>query len=305
MAGSAQCNVVTATEDTARVNGRCRKYSLFIPDGVTQGKQVPAILFLHGFTRSRHKHRGLAMRLCRSLNLIVLTPDSPAMVLPALIGQAERAQARCINEAVSFTGWLRDLPYVDPAAVLLGGFSAGGAAALSATVELQRTGAPPLGLLLLDAVPWPRTVADASVLQPLKGGCLLVESEPSSFNSHLAFRNEVLPALPSEWRWPGGEGDIATGRISVIRVPGSAHIDVEDGEHHDSFLGRLAWGEPRASMTQQFQDLAEEFVAEALESTPCASQSTPASNHHRVVKKNGEVAVRACSEDAAAAAAAA
>jgi len=267
MAGIAQCNAVTATEGTLDVNGKRRKYSIFVPTKATQGEQVPALLFLHGFTRNRHKHRGLAMRLCRSLSVVVLTPDSPPLAFPSLVGQLQSAQARCIADAVCWTGWLRDLPYVDPAAVLLGGFSAGGAAAFSATLELQRAGAPPIGLLLLDAVPWPRTISDASELQPLKRGCLLIESEPSSFNKQLAFRNEVLPGLPPEWHYQGGEGDISTGRISVTRVPGSAHIDAEDAEHRDCCCcccGRCLWGKPRAEKSLQFQDLAEKFIADAL-----------------------------------------
>jgi hypothetical protein len=248
------------------VRGSKRQYSIFVPDQASAGNPVPALIFFHGVKRSRHKHRELAMRLSRSLNLVVLTPDSPALLLPSLLCRLERAHARCINDAVFFTKWLRDQPFVNPAAVLVGGFSVGGAIAFGAAVDLQHAGTPPVGLLLLDAVPWPRTVLEASRLKPLNGGCLLIESEASAYNKQLAFRHEVLAALPSEFGWPGGSGDIETGKVSAIRVLGSSHIDVEDGglEHRDGILGRLKWGEPQAAKTKSFHDLAEEFANAAL-----------------------------------------
>jgi len=267
MVGEWQSRTITTEEGRLNVRGRNRKYNIFVPTLASVGEPVPALIFFYGVTRSRHKHRELAMRLCRSLNLVVLTPDSPALFLPSLLCQLEKAQARCVADAVFFAKWLRDQPFVNPAALLVGGFSAGGAIAFGATLDLQHDGTPPLGLLLLDAVPWPRTVLEASKLKPLNGGCLLVESEASANNKQLAFRHEVLATLPSEWCWPGGSGDVATGKVSAIRVLGSSHVDVEDGgpEHRDGILGRLAWGEPRSAKTQSFHDLSEEFIIAALQ----------------------------------------
>jgi len=281
MAAESEGRAVTHEESHLKVHGCNRKYSIFVPTQASAGEPVPALIFFHGVTRSRVKHRGLAMRLSRSLNLVVLTPESPTVVVPSLLCQRERARARCIADAVFFTKWLRNQPFVDPAAVLVGGFDAGGAVALGATVDLQDAGTPPLGLLLLDPVPWPRTVSEASHLEPLNGGCLLVESEASAYNKQLAFRNEVFTALPSEWCWPGGSGDIATGKVSAVRVLGASHVDVEeilkkshhattceveDGglDHRDGILSRLAWGEPHAAKTKSFHDLAEEFAVAAL-----------------------------------------
>jgi len=266
MAAESQSCAKAHEESHLSVHGSNRQYSIFVPAQADAGEPVPAMLFFHGVTRSRHKHRGLAMRLCRSLNIVVLTPELPGLVLPSLLCQLKRAHARCIADAVFFAKWLRDQPFVNPAAVLIGGFSTGGAVAFGAAIDLQHAGTPPLALLLLDAVPWPRTVSEASQLKPLSGGCLLVESEASAYNKQLAFRHEVFTALPSEWCWPGGSGDVATGKLSAVRVLCSSHIDVEDAglEHRDGLLNRLAWGEPRAAKTKSFHDLAEEFAIAAL-----------------------------------------
>jgi len=163
--------------------------------------------------------------------------------------------------------WLRSLPQVDASRVMLGGFSAGGAVAFEASVELQRLGEAPHALALLDAVPWPRTTEAARHLhEPLRGGTLLLESEPSAYNHSLAFRKEVLSALP-EWK---------AGQPTVMAVPGSNHIDVEDADAKDNEpWGKLLWGEPQVEKTLVFQELLEGFVQEAVRGPSAGTGKEP------------------------------
>jgi len=88
------------------------------------------------------------------------------------------AQARNIDGAVEHVFWALSLrgrggaPWVDPTRVALGGHSAGGAVSLEAAVALRCRGVRVAGLVLLDAVPWPRTVATAAGLfEPRTGRC--------------------------------------------------------------------------------------------------------------------------------------
>lgn len=281
-------SVVRVEEGALDIEGARRPYSLFLPPGGCRGR--PALLFLHGFSRGKSKHRGLARRLA-SRGLVVLTPDLAPLLRPALLGAAESGRERCVREAVAFARWLA--ADVTDGKIALAGFSAGGAVAFEAAVELQSSGLPPVAVLLLDAVPWSRTVAAAPRFAAPPCGVLLMETEASSFNLYRGFRKEVLPQLP-EWRRQG---------VLLVSVPGSRHIDAEaagrvcddrlaweeeDGSAsgaRDWFVGRLIWGEAQPEFAVSFQTLAEAFLTQSLlaehhheeaASSQAASASSPA-----------------------------
>jgi len=239
--------------------GEQRDCGIFTPANASES--TPALVFLHGFTRSHQRHHGLARRLASQLGFRVVLPNLPPLLEAALTGSVDEARGQAVEEAVALVQWLRAMPGVDPRRVVLGGFSAGGAAALEAAARLSElTGTPPLACMLLDAVPWARRTAAAAACMaaPPPGGVLLIESEPSAYNEELAFRREVLPQLPSE------------ASVRVVSVSGSKHVDVEDsrcGGVVDELLGGLLWGEPCAEKTAAFHDLAVGFVRDVLESS--------------------------------------
>uniref|UniRef100_A0A7S4T1J3 Alpha/beta hydrolase fold-3 domain-containing protein n=1 Tax=Alexandrium monilatum TaxID=311494 RepID=A0A7S4T1J3_9DINO len=239
--------------------GEQRDCGIFTPANASES--TPALVFLHGFTRSHQRHHGLARRLASQLGFRVVLPNLPPLLEAALLGSGDEARGRAVEEAVALVQWLRAMPGVDPRRVVLGGFSAGGAAALEAAARLSElTGTPPLACMLLDAVPWARRTAAAAACMaaPPPGGVLLLESEPSAYNEELAFRREVLPRLPPE------------ASVRVVSVSGSKHVDVEDsrcGGPVDELLGGLLWGEPCPEKTATFQDLAVGFVRDVLESS--------------------------------------
>jgi pimeloyl-ACP methyl ester carboxylesterase len=96
---------------------------------------------------------------------------------------------------------------VDPGRVALAGFSAGGAVAIEAAARGARVRA----VVLLDAVPWRRTLAAARQMPEAR--LLSLRSEPSACNARGSVR-ELLAALPFE--------------SDDVRITGATHCDAED-----------------------------------------------------------------------------
>jgi pimeloyl-ACP methyl ester carboxylesterase len=92
--------------------------------------------------------------------------------------------------------WLKDRT-ADPSDTLaeqidvdrigLAGHSAGGAISFEAAIDLQNIGEPLAALVLLDAVPWDRTIARAG--EPVQLPMSSLRSEPSSCNNKGAVLN--------------------------------------------------------------------------------------------------------------------
>eukprot|EP00931_Biecheleriopsis_adriatica_P086077 TRINITY_DN60803_c0_g1_i1.p1 TRINITY_DN60803_c0_g1~~TRINITY_DN60803_c0_g1_i1.p1 ORF type:complete len:384 (-),score=87.96 TRINITY_DN60803_c0_g1_i1:453-1604(-) len=206
------------------VDGQQRSFALFnLADVFETGTaQRPALLFVHGLTGDRSKHMGLARRLCRALGIIVMVPDVDPLMSP--LGLKEEA---AIREATVHAEWLSSRKDVNSKALMLGGFSAGGAVALEVAADLQAKGLQPVALALLDPVPWKRTSDAAMRLASLQGGVLVLQSEPSAFTNFGAFHDQVVPTLASKQNTCKEFADFQLGDLVVLTVNESSHAEAE------------------------------------------------------------------------------
>jgi hypothetical protein len=182
--GPLQVQVESGTRTTSA--GDTVAYSLFIPVASAQPPQPPwpAVVLNHGFARSKEKQYNNALYMAQR-GIVVLTPNQVSLLT------GEQGQLRNIANTVDHVQWLKDRTAdpsdplagrIDPNGIGLAGHSAGGAISFEATIDLQNIGQPPAALVLLDAVPWGRTVARAGELVQLPMSSL--RSEPSSCNSN-------------------------------------------------------------------------------------------------------------------------
>lgn len=231
-------------------------YSLFMPQPSASfaTPPYPAVVISHGFARSKRFHADTACALAER-GIVVLTPD-----LISLLG-GEEAQLRNIETLVDHVRWLRtraateDDPLfslLDPGRIGLVGHSAGGAVSLEAAIELAEAGESIDALMLLDGVPWARTVHRAGELPELAFAS--VRSEPTACNTGGAIL-DVLARLP-----------FATEDILVVS---GSHCDPENPT--DS-LCRLACGGSNEQARGAYQELVGAFLGEAL-AAPYASAS--------------------------------
>ncbi|MBN2561012.1 MAG: alpha/beta fold hydrolase [Phycisphaerae bacterium] len=223
-------------------------YSLFMPQPRESlaVPPYPAVVISHGFARSKRFHANTACALAER-GIVVLTPD-----LISLLGGKE-AQLRNIENLVDHVRWLRtraateDDPLfglLDPGRIGLVGHSAGGAISLEAAIELAEAGESVDALMLLDGVPWARTVDRAGELPELAFAS--VRSEPAACNAEGAIR-DVLARLP-----------FATEDILVV---GGSHCDPENPT---DLLCRLACGGSNEQARAAYQDLVGAFLGDAL-----------------------------------------
>ncbi len=161
------------------------------------------VVLVHGFARNPSHHADHVAAL-GGVRVAVVAP-----AMPSLLG-GETARDVAVGETVAATARLRrsvgpDVP------VTLVGFSAGGAIVTEAAARLAADGHKPDGLVLLDPVPWSRTLtAAASLPRELPGLVLL--APPGGCNA--GGRGELLAAaLP--------------GPTLVETVPGASHCDFE------------------------------------------------------------------------------
>lgn len=220
-----EIEIVRQESGSLSVNGEARNYTLFHPTDLANPGNVtarPALLFLHGLLGDRGKHQCLARRLCRALGAIVMVPDVVPLMSP--VGLDEEA---CVREATIYASWLAKREDVDASKVVLGGFSAGGAAALESAANLQQSGFRPAALALLDPVPWTRTVAAAGRLAALDGGILLLLSEPSITTKYGAFQKEIMPLLTSKYEPCRDLSQFRVGSLLMLTVNNAQHLDAE------------------------------------------------------------------------------
>jgi len=240
---------VRVEHDTRRTTaGDQVAYSLFMPQPGESlaAPPYPVVVISHGFARSKRFHANTACALAER-GIVVLTPD-----LISLLG-GEEAQQRNIENLVDHVRWLRtraameDDPLfglLDPGRTGLVGHSAGGAISLEAAIELAQAGEDIAALMLLDGVPWARTVDRAADLPELAFAS--VRSEPTACNAEGAIR-DVLARLP-----------FATEDILVVD---GSHCDPEDPT---DLLCRITCGGSSEQARAAYQELIGAFLGDAL-----------------------------------------
>lgn len=198
---------------------------LYVPDAVggEPAAAVAGFVLLHGFGGKRAHLAALAARLAAA-GCAVLLPDMSSL----FSGPREAAQLRNVRAFADHAEWLVAQrgtgggALVDPARLVLGGHSAGGAVSFEACAELAARGGETraAACVLLDGVPWPRTMREAAGAFPLQRTVIVsLRAEPSAWNK----RAEVLKALAATAA--GAAGCNLDERIIDVLIRGSRHAD--------------------------------------------------------------------------------
>ena len=147
---------------------------------------APLAVLVHGFGGQRTHMRHHAEALARE-GYAVVAPDMSSL-LPG-----PPAQVRNIAMVVAHVQRLiaGAPPATDAARVLLVGHSAGGAVVLEAAVALAGAGQPAAAVVLLDAVPWPRTRTVAATFPCDRTLLISIRSAPSAWN----LQGAIAPTL--------------------------------------------------------------------------------------------------------------
>lgn len=223
-------------------------YDLYVPrpSSALPGPPWPAVVLDHGFARSKGRHASTS-RFLAERGVVVLVAN-----LVSLLG-GESAQLANVANTRDHVAWLRArsaspgdslFGLVDPERVALAGHSAGGAVAFEAAAD----GIQAKAVVLLDAVPWPRTIESARRMAATR--ILSLRSEPSACNAHGSVR-KLLAHL-------GFESD-------DVRIVGGTHCDAEDPT--DGFCRLFCGGtsdEARAAYLRLFYL----YVRDALDVPP-------------------------------------
>lgn len=243
--------VETATRQTSA--GDSISYDLYVPQALPSlpAPPWPALVLNHGFARDKRHHADTA-RFLAERGLIVLVPN-----LVSLLG-GEPAQLRNVVNTVDHMSWLRTrsatpgdrlFGVLDPLRIGLAGHSAGGAIALEAArVQEREAGLPVSALVLLDAVPWPRTLARAEELLPIFA--LSLRSDPSACN---AFGSGL------------GVLDVVRFPMDDVRVVQATHCDPEGPS---DVLCALACGAATEHGRSLYRWLLYSFLRETLKAPP-------------------------------------
>lgn len=224
------------------------RYDLFIPIAREDlpPPPWPAVILTHGFARDRTFQRNNALYLAQR-GIVVLTPDMVSL-LPG-----ESAQLRNIANTTDHVEWLRQRAadpqdrlagLVDPQRIGLAGHSAGGAVSFEAAIELQQQGRQAAAVVLLDAVPWDRTLEQASDLAAMP--LVSLRSEPANCNANGRVL-ELLRALT----FPAAD----------VRIVGATHCDPENPT---DMLCTLVCGGGSRDAQQTYQRLLYLFFQDAF-----------------------------------------
>jgi dienelactone hydrolase len=223
-------------------------YDLYrpVPSAGLPAPPWPAVILNHGFARDRSRHALTAFVLAQR-GLVVLTPD-----LLNLLG-GEQAQIRNIANTVDHVRWLRtrtategDALYgrIDTSRIALAGHSAGASISLEAAIDATAAGIDIAALVLLDGVPWPRTISLVPRLPPLSFVSLRSESGPcNAFGSGARF----VEASPVP--------------VDEITITGATHCDPENPT---DALCAIACGGASAAGTLAYQRLFYLFLQDRL-----------------------------------------
>jgi len=250
-----QVHVEQGTRTTTA--GDTVRYALYVPVAAA-GQPVPpwpVVILTHGFARSGARHALNAFYLAQR-GVIVLTPD-----MVDLLG-GEPAQLRNIANTVDHVRWLKGrgvtpgdvlAARVDAQRIALAGHSAGGSVSLEAALDAVAAGDEIAALVLLDAVPWPRTAARVASLPPLSYAALRSEPGPcNAFGSGAVFSD--APPVP----------------VDEITIVGATHCDPENPS---DLLCAIGCGGITATGTTLYQRLLYVFLKDRLAITPADGAS--------------------------------
>ena len=231
-------------------------YDLYrpIPAAGQPAPPWPAVILNHGFARDRSRHALTALVLAQR-GLVVLTPD-----LVNLLG-GEPAQLRNVANTVDHVRWLRTRTAttgdaldgrIDIRRIALAGHSAGASISMEAAIDAAAAGIDIAALVLLDGVPWPRTVSLVPRLPLLAYVSLRSESGPCNAFGYGSQFVETSPVPVDE-----------------ITVAGATHCDPEAPT---DALCAIACGGVTAAGTLAYQRLLYLFLQDRL---PIAPVETP------------------------------
>ncbi|MBK9375960.1 MAG: dienelactone hydrolase family protein [Holophagales bacterium] len=223
-------------------------YDLYIPQAANglPPPPWPAVVLDHGFARSKVRHANTS-RFLAERGVVVLVAN-----LVSLLG-GERAQLANVESTRDHVAWLKArsaspgdplFGLVDPERIALAGYSAGGAVAF----EAAASGARVRAVVLLDAVPWERTIGAAKKVAVPR--LLSLRSEPSACNSKGSVR-KLLANLPFE--------------SDDVRIVGGTHCDAEDPT---DAACRFFCGGSKDGARVLYRRLLYSFLRDALDAPP-------------------------------------
>jgi pimeloyl-ACP methyl ester carboxylesterase len=222
-------------------------YDIYFPDRAAG--PYPTVALVHGFARNKKFHEETA-RYLASFGYVVFTPNLISLL------QGESAQVRNIAALQDHVNWLRGRAgddedplgaLIDPGRVALVGHSAGGSISLETAWALGQAGETLQALVLLDAVPWGRTLERAETLEQLPTASF--RSEPAGCNAN----GQVLDLLAA-LSYP----------VDDILISGATHCDPESPTN---ILCRAACGGTNDVARATYRTLIHAFLADALGAT--------------------------------------
>lgn len=207
---------------------------------------LPALVITHGFARDYGRHLDFAIAYA-SAGIIVMVPNLVASNERPIVGRREVENTAdhvrwLIARAVDPTDALYGI--LDSGRIALAGHSAGGAISFEATVALQASGIAPAALVMLDAVPYRRTLREAARLRPLP--LLSLRSEPSNCNA-----NGSVGSLESA----------LTFSIESALIGGASHCDPESPT---DVVCELACGRGSELARAAYRDRTEAFLRDSF-----------------------------------------
>jgi len=237
-----ECELFSPRVGTAAARGKAGSFPLFV---LLHGAGALGVAALGGAPAALHAH---ARRLAGEGGCACVVPALASLAAAAAPGasaaQAQLAAVAAVVDLVQHAAAALHAPpcagagggstrnggggaLVDARRVFLCGHGAGGALALEVAIELAQAGAPAAGVVMLDALPWPRTVVRAAS-EFFVDLTLLVSlrAEPGLWNGGGA----VLGVLRAP-RIAAGSGDT----VCDVLVKGARHGDLARPE--DALLG--------------------------------------------------------------------
>lgn len=224
-----------------------RDASLFLPRDAASPR--PAVVLLHGFSRSRHRLENHGRALAER-GFIALVPDGPSLLLPngrrrnveAVLGHLDALVRRSATAGDPLHG------RVDPGRLGIAGHSAGRAIAVMAAAAAQERGRPVRAIVLLDAVPWDETIEAARTLRHVVVASLRSEPSPSNARGSVG---RLVAAFPFA--------------VRDAKVKGASHVDPEDPT---DALGRTFAGPVHPECQAIYRRLLVAFLEQELLAAP-------------------------------------